>query len=147
MEAHKRLNYPYLITRDTCPSRANLEVFRFSPSDGCPATATCLASTQALDPDACPPLRSFSVAATRAVRLLPPPRRLDRPKRSDCPSLAVELAWVAAPPHRVFSLGFVAQPSNLVFSCEPMQTPRTRCSLFQSPLMTSSYSCYHVART
>jgi hypothetical protein len=34
MEAPKRLNYPYLITRDTSPSRANLEVFRFSPSDG-----------------------------------------------------------------------------------------------------------------
>jgi hypothetical protein len=27
MEAPKRLNYPYLITRDTSPSRANLEVF------------------------------------------------------------------------------------------------------------------------
>jgi hypothetical protein len=25
-----------------------LEVFRFSPSDGCPATAPCLASTQAM---------------------------------------------------------------------------------------------------
>jgi hypothetical protein len=36
----KRLNYPYLTTRDTSPSRANSEVFRFSSSDGCPATAT-----------------------------------------------------------------------------------------------------------
>jgi hypothetical protein len=27
---------------------AVLEVFKFSPSDGCPATATCLASTHAL---------------------------------------------------------------------------------------------------
>jgi hypothetical protein len=26
MEAPKRLNYPYLITRDTSPSRENLEV-------------------------------------------------------------------------------------------------------------------------
>jgi hypothetical protein len=48
MEAPKRLNYPYLITRDTSPSRANLEVFRFSPSDGCLATTTYLASMQAL---------------------------------------------------------------------------------------------------
>jgi hypothetical protein len=48
MEAPKRPNYPYLITRDTSHSRANLEVFRFSPSDRCPATAACLASTQAL---------------------------------------------------------------------------------------------------
>jgi hypothetical protein len=48
MEATESLKYPYLITRDTSPSRAVLEVFRFSPSDGCPATAHCLASTQAL---------------------------------------------------------------------------------------------------
>jgi hypothetical protein len=48
MEAPKRLNYPYLITRDTSPSRENLEVFKFSSSDGCPAMATCLALTQAL---------------------------------------------------------------------------------------------------
>jgi hypothetical protein len=40
--------------------------------------------------------------------------RLDRPKRSDRPFWAVEPAWVAAHPHRVFGLGFVAQPSNLV---------------------------------
>jgi hypothetical protein len=48
IEAPKILNYPYLITRDTSHSRANLEVFRFSPSDGWPAIASCLASTQAL---------------------------------------------------------------------------------------------------
>jgi hypothetical protein len=40
-----------------------------------------------------------------------PPGRLDRPGQS---SWAVELAWVATPPRRVFGLGFVAQPSNLV---------------------------------
>jgi hypothetical protein len=48
MEAPKRLNYPHLITRDTSPSRVDLEVFVISSSGGCPATATCLASTQAL---------------------------------------------------------------------------------------------------
>jgi hypothetical protein len=32
----------------------------------------------------------------------------------DRPSWAVRPAWVAAPPRRVFSLGFVAQPSNPV---------------------------------
>jgi hypothetical protein len=46
MESTESLKYPYLITRDTSPSRAVLEVFRFSPSDGCPATAPCLASMQ-----------------------------------------------------------------------------------------------------
>jgi hypothetical protein len=48
MEEPKTLNYPSLITRDTCPSRADLEIFEISSSDGCPATATYLASTQAL---------------------------------------------------------------------------------------------------
>jgi hypothetical protein len=40
------------------------------------------------------------------------PGRSDRPRRSDRPSWAVEPAWVATPPRRVFSLGFVAQPST-----------------------------------
>jgi hypothetical protein len=48
MEASKRLIYRHLITRDTSPLRADLEVFGISSSDGCPATAACLASTQAL---------------------------------------------------------------------------------------------------
>jgi hypothetical protein len=48
MEPTERLKYPFLITRDSSPSRAVLEVFKLSPSDGCPATATCLASTQTL---------------------------------------------------------------------------------------------------
>jgi hypothetical protein len=46
----KSLKYPYLITKDTSPSRAVLEVFIFSPLDGCPATAPCLALTQAMRP-------------------------------------------------------------------------------------------------
>jgi hypothetical protein len=40
MEATESLKYLFLITRDTSPSRVVLEVFKFSPSDGCPATAT-----------------------------------------------------------------------------------------------------------
>jgi hypothetical protein len=48
MEATESPKYPYLITRDTSPSRVVLEVFRFSPSDGCSATAPYLASTQAM---------------------------------------------------------------------------------------------------
>jgi hypothetical protein len=42
------------------------------------------------------------------------PGQSNRPRRSDRPSWAVEPSWVAAPPRRVFVLGFVAQPSNLV---------------------------------
>jgi hypothetical protein len=119
MEAPKRLNYPYLITRDTSPSRENLEVVRFSSSDGCPATATCLASMQALQS------RRVSCASkhlgasdqggqTAPLGRLDRPGQSDRPRQSDRPSWAVEPAWVATPPRRVFSFGFVAQPSNPV---------------------------------
>jgi hypothetical protein len=48
MEATESLNYPYLTTRDTSPSRAVLEVFMSSPSDGCSVTAPCVVSTQAM---------------------------------------------------------------------------------------------------
>jgi hypothetical protein len=37
---------------------------------------------------------------------------------------------------RFFGLGFVDQPRNQWFFGEPLETPRTRCSLRQSPLMT-----------
>jgi hypothetical protein len=42
MEATERLKYSHWLTRDTCPSTANLEVFVLAPSDGCPATANVL---------------------------------------------------------------------------------------------------------
>jgi hypothetical protein len=113
IEAPKILNYPYLITRDTSPSRANLEVFRFSPSDGWPAIASCLASTQALQSRRVSSASKL-LGASDQGGLIAPPGRLDRPRRSDRPSRAVELAWVAAPPRQVFGFGFVAHPSNLV---------------------------------
>jgi hypothetical protein len=127
MEAPKRLNYSYLITRDTSPSRENLEVFRFSPSDGCPATATSLASTQALRSRRVSSASKLLGGSDQGGQTVPPPRwldrpgsltappgRLDRPRHFDRPSRAVESAWVAASPRRVFGLGFAPQPSNLV---------------------------------
>jgi hypothetical protein len=48
MEATESLKCPSLTTKDTSPSRADLEVFISSPSDECPATAPCVASTQAM---------------------------------------------------------------------------------------------------
>jgi hypothetical protein len=63
------------------------------------------------------PTRVLRFEASRRQRLVRsdrPPGRLYRPKRFDCPSWAVEPAWVAASPRRVFGLGFVAQPSNPV---------------------------------
>jgi hypothetical protein len=122
MAAPKRLNYPYLITGDKTPSRLNLEVFRFSLSDRCPAITTCLASTQAL--------RSRRVSS--ASKLLDgsdhggqttPPGRLNQP---GWPHLLIESSV------SVLWLNRVTQ----WFSGEPLQTPRTRCSLRQSPLIT-----------
>jgi hypothetical protein len=135
MEASKRLNYPYLITRDTSPSRANLEVFRFSPLDGCPATASCLASTQALRSRCMSSASKLLGASDQGGQTAPhgrldrlggqtaPPGRLDRP---GWPHLLIESSA------SVLWLNRVTQ----WFSGEPLQTPRTRCSLRQSPLMT-----------
>jgi hypothetical protein len=123
MEAPKRLNYPHLITRDTSPSRADLEVFENSSSDGCPTTATCLASTQALRSRRVSSTSKHLGASDQGGQTAPSgrldrPGQSDRPRRSDRPSWAVEPGWVATPPRRVYDLGFVAQPSNpMVFWC------------------------------
>jgi hypothetical protein len=119
MEAPKRLNYPHLITRDTSPSRADLVVFGISSSDGCPATAICLASTQALRSRRVSSASKHLGAGGQGGQTTPLGGytglgNLTGPRRSDRPSWAVERAWVAAPPRRVLSLGFVAQPSNPV---------------------------------
>jgi hypothetical protein len=114
----QKTKLPLLNTRDTSPSRAELEVFSFSSSGGCPATATCLASTQALR-SAC----FFRFEASRRQRpgrsdhplgRLDRPGQSDRPRRSDRTSWAVRPTWVATAPRRGFCLGFVAQPSNPV---------------------------------
>jgi hypothetical protein len=119
-----------------------LEVFGFSSSDGCPATATCLTSTQALRSRSVPSASKHLGTSDQGGQTALPgrldrPGQSDRPRRFDRPSWAVEPTWVAAPPRRVFGLDFVVQPSNQWFSGEPLQTPRTQCSLCQSPLMTS----------
>jgi hypothetical protein len=95
------------------PSSMNLEVFRFSPSDRCPATATLLS----LDASLAIPTRVLRFEASRGLRPGQSdrlPGYLDRHRRSNRPSWAVEPAWVDAPPRRVFGLGFVAEPSNPV---------------------------------
>jgi hypothetical protein len=102
MEAPKRLNFPYLITKDTSPSRENLEVFGFSSSDGCLETATCLASTQALRSRCVSSASKHLGTSDQGGQTGPPgrldrPRESDRPRRSDHPYWAVEPAWVAAP--------------------------------------------------
>jgi hypothetical protein len=125
MGATKSLKYPYLITRDTSPLRAVLEVFRFSPSDGCPATAPYLASTPC-DPNVCPPLRRFWT----------PPSHTGQTgtHRSDP---QVKPVWSCC--CTVFGSPVLAlwiNQGTQWFSGEPLETPQTRCSLRQSPLMT-----------
>jgi hypothetical protein len=123
MEATERLNYPYLLTRDTSPSRVVLEVFKFSPSDGCPATATCLASTQAL--------RSRHVSSASKIPDCVVAHRSDR---SDPP---VRPVWHCC--STVFGSSVLVlwiNQGTQWFSSEPPETPRTWCSVYQSPLMT-----------
>jgi hypothetical protein len=105
MEATEILKYPYLITRDASPLRAVLEVFRFSPLDGCPATATCLASTQAL--------RSRRVSFVSKIPDYVIAHRSDRCSSPVRPTDQTDLALVQ---HRLqfFVLGFVGQPRKPV---------------------------------
>jgi hypothetical protein len=135
MEAPKRLNYPYLITRDTSPSRVNLEVFRFSSSDGCPATATCLASTQALRSRRVSSASKHLGTCNQGGQTAPP-GRLDRPGGQAAPPGRLDRpGW----PHLLVESSVSVLWLNRVtqwFSGEPLQTPRTQCSLCQSPLMT-----------
>jgi hypothetical protein len=48
MEATESLKYPYKLIRDTCPSRANSEIFVIAPSDRCPMTANLLSHDASL---------------------------------------------------------------------------------------------------
>jgi hypothetical protein len=126
MEATERLKYPYLITRDTSPSRAVLEVFRFSLSDGCPTAAPCLASTQVM--------RSRRVSSPVRPVLLTGHTGTHQSDRLDPP---VKPVWSCC--STVFGSSILAlwiNQGTQWFSGEPLETPRTRCSLRQSSLMT-----------
>jgi hypothetical protein len=123
MEVTESLKYPFLTNRDTSPSRAVLEVFKLSPSDGCQATATCLASTQAL--------RSRRVSSASKILDCVVAHRSYR-----CSSL-VRPVWHCC--STVFGSPVLAlwiNQGTQWFSGEPPETPRTRCSLRQSPHMT-----------
>jgi hypothetical protein len=140
----------------------NSEIFAIAPLDGYPATATYLASTQALrsrrvssaskTPDC--------IVAHRSNRCSLPVRPVPT-GQTDLKLLHLRL--------RFFGLVFVDQPRNQWFSGEPPETLQSRCSLRQSPLMTrlpcsldstlvlrlnkklsmtsSCCSCHHAART
>jgi hypothetical protein len=91
MEVTESLNYPYLTTRDTSPSKAVLEVFKFSPSDGCPVLS--------LDTSLAIPTRVLSFKDSGLRR-----RTLVRPVPTGLALLQHRL--------RFFGLGFVDQPRN-----------------------------------
>jgi hypothetical protein len=125
MEATESLKCPFLIIRDTSPSKADLEVFMSSPSDGCPATVSCVASTQVMRSRrvSCASKSPDCVVAHRSDRY--PPVRPDRPVRHYCSTVfgsSVLALWI--------------NQGTQWFSGEPPETPQTRCSLHQSPLMT-----------
>jgi hypothetical protein len=123
MEATESLKYPSLTTRDTSPSRAVLEDLKLSPSDGCPRDRNLLSL------DACPPLRRFWTASSRTGQT-------GAPHRSDR-SPPVRPVWRCC--SSVFGSSVLAlwiNQGTQWFSGEPPETPRTRCSLRQSPLMT-----------
>jgi hypothetical protein len=122
MEATESLKYPFLITKDTSPSRAVLEDLKLSPSDGCPVTATCLASTQAW--------RSRRVSSAWKILDCIVAHRSDRYP-------PVRPVWHCC--STVFGYSVLAlwiNQGTQWFSSEPLETPRTWCSLRQSPLMT-----------
>jgi hypothetical protein len=86
------------------PPKGTLGILVVAPSDGCPATATHLTSTQAL--------RSRRVSSTS--------KSLDALRSRLCP-----------PSLRPWLCGSTKQPRR--FCGEPPQTPRTRCSLHTNP--------------
>jgi hypothetical protein len=100
-----------------------LEIFRFSPSDGCPATAPCLALTQAMQSR-----RVSSRFEDSGLRL-----------RTSVRSVLLTGRPVWSYSSTVFGSPILAlwiNQGTRWFSDEPLETPRTRCSLCQSPLMT-----------
>jgi hypothetical protein len=137
METTESIKYPYSLTRDTCPSRANSKVFVIAPSDGCPSTANLLS----LDASLAIPTRvlRFEVSGLRRrtpVRpvLLTSQTGTYRPDRSDPPVRPVRCCCTSVFGSSVFA--FWINQGTHWFSGEPLETPQIRCSLRQSPLMT-----------
>jgi hypothetical protein len=119
------------------------EIFVTAPSDGCPTTATYLASTQALrsrrvssaskSPDCVVALRSDRCSSP--VRPVPTGQTGTHwSDRSDPPVRPVWSCYISVFSSSVLAL-WIDQGIQW-FSGEPSETPRTWCSLRQSPLMT-----------
>jgi hypothetical protein len=112
----------------------NSEIFLIAPSDGCPATANLLSLNASLAIPTCvlcfevfrlrrrTPVRPVLLTSQTGTHRSDP---LVRPVWSCCNSIfgsSVLALWI--------------NQGTQWFSGEPPETPRTRCSLCQSPLMT-----------
>jgi hypothetical protein len=119
------------------PSRVNSEIFVIAPSDGCPATANLL-SLDASHAITTYVLR-FEVSGLRRRTPVRPVLLTGQigTHRSDGSDPPVRPVWNCC--NSVFGSSVLAlwiNQGTQWFSGEPMETPRTRCSLRQSPLMT-----------
>jgi hypothetical protein len=103
--------------------RANSEIVVIAPSDRCPTTSNFLS----LDASLAIPTRVLRLEVSR-LRRRTTVRSVLLTGQTGLMLLHLRL--------QLFGLGFVDQPRNQWFSGEPSETPRTRCCLCQSPLMT-----------
>jgi hypothetical protein len=115
----------------------NSEVFVIVPSNGCPATANLLRLDASLVIPTC--VLRFEVSGLRCRTPLRPvlltgQTGTHRSDRSDPPVRPVRCCCTSVFGSSVLAL-WINQGTQW-FSGEPLETPRTRCSLRQSPLMT-----------
>jgi hypothetical protein len=101
--------------------------FVFAPSDGCLATTNLLSLDASLAILTC--VLRFEVSGLRRRTPVRPVLLTGQTHQSDRSDAAARAS-------SVYSLGLWINQGTLWFSCEPPETPRTRCSLRQSPLMT-----------
>jgi hypothetical protein len=161
MEATKSLKYPYLITRDTSPSRVVFGSIQIFAIGRMPGDRTLLSLDASL------------AIPTRVLRFEDSGLRRHTPVRpvlltGQTGTHLSDRSGAAAAPSSVPVLVLWINQGTQWFSGEPLETPRTRCSLRQSPLMTrlprspgstlvlrlnkpsmtsSCCSCHHAART
>jgi hypothetical protein len=115
----------------------NSEIFVIAPSDGCPATANLLSLDASLAiPTHVLRFEVLGLHHRTPVRpvLLTGQTGTHRSDRSDPPVRPVRCCCTSVFGSSVLAL-WINQGTQW-FSGEPLETPQTRCSLRQSPLMT-----------
>jgi hypothetical protein len=104
---------------DTSPSKEKSEIFFIAPSDGCPATATCLASTQAM--------RSRHVSSASKSPDCIVAHRSDRyPPVRPCQTHRSDQSGAAAPPSSILQswlCGSTKEPSSFLVNHRKPREP------------------------